>query len=242
MPWARRSACSSCSTALSPLPTVSSVNARAFRRACGGRRRLDSSLRHRAANPPPASRAVHRERERIVRRRRAVRRSRVARERRIDDALAVDRRRDGLATRTSSNGGRDALNTIPFETRTGYETTRSDGSRETSDAIVGAMPAMASSPLTSPANFVVGSSTTATTSRATFGRAAKLRGKSGERSKTQRRPASRERKRNGPLPTGSCCTAPVACPRGGRSASRCEGRIGSSASTGGNPAAASRTG
>src|SRR5512138_2587969 len=94
-------------------------------------------------------------------------------------------------TRTSSNGGRTALNTMPFDTSTGYETTRSDGSRDTSAAMVGAMPATASSPLTSPANFVVGSSTTATTSRSTVGGPPSSAGKLGTRSKTQRRPAHR---------------------------------------------------
>src|SRR6187401_2072993 len=107
-----------------------------------------------------------------------------------------------LRTRTSSNGGRDVLKTTALASRTGYEITRNAGSRDTSDAIVGAMPATASSPLTRPANFVVGSSTTAITSRGIVGGPPSADGKFGTRSRTQRRPAPRDRNRNGPLPTG----------------------------------------
>jgi hypothetical protein len=95
------------------------------------------------------------------------------------------------------------------------------------------MPATASSPLTRPANFVVGSSTTAITSRGIVAGPPSAEGKS-RRARAPIAPASRDESET------------VRCPRvevvrrrrmsaRGTFASRCAGTIGSSARTGGKP-------
>ncbi len=134
-------------------------------------------------------------------------------------------------TRASSNGGRDTLKTRPNEKLTGYEITASVGSRATSGVIVGEMPATSRSPLTRPANFVVGSSTTATMKRPRCGGPPIDGGKASFRSKIHRSPAWRSRKTKGPLPRGAVAKASRRKSARGTFPRRCSGTMGSSQST-----------
>ncbi len=103
------------------------------------------------------------------------------------------------------------------------------GSRRASGAIVGAMPAKSRSPLASPANLVVGSSTTAMTSSRMRGGPPMAAGNASFRANVQRCPGTRLTNRNGPLPTGSVLNAARRIPARGVAASRCAGSTGSSA-------------
>src|SRR5260221_2430675 len=145
-------------------------------------------------------------------------------------------------TRASSTGARVVLKQSDVPNNTGYDTIRSVASRAATSDIVGELPATSSSPLASPANYVVASSTTATTNPASAGGPPSDAGNLSLRAKVQRAPRCRDTKRNGPLPRGASLNAAMRIEDRGTDASRCAGTIGSSASSGGSPGGAVRNG
>ncbi len=155
-----------------------------------GRRRVDSCKRVLGRDGPVGRRAEAGERD-------------------AHDAGAVDRGAHGVPdARVVERRARHVEDEARRRSSPDTRSPRASGRAATSGAIVGEMPATSRSPLTRPANLVVGSSTTATMKRPqrAAGRpATRGRHRCGRRSSARRRGAAR--KTNGPLPTGAVAKA-----------------------------------
>ena len=233
IPRAARSACTNCSIAMSPLPTVNS----SMRSGAPSRWRMPSAARfHPAALNSASARSVSNGggawpdigRPGGIALPAGVAYPATAA---FTNCMRSIERARARRTRTSSNGARVVFSTSTLLKSAGGVTSVSVGSARTRCAIVGETPAISRSPLTSPANFVAASSTTATTICRAAGGPPSVEGNAALRAKRHRRPGVRSTNRNGPLPTGDVEYAACRHAVRGTVSSRCRGTRGSSAST-----------